>query len=385
MSVYLDSNSGMPVRPEVVRAMLPYLTDHYGNASSIHSMGNEPKRALDRARTQVSSLIGAGPEEIVFTSGATESVNLAFRGTMAYAPEGRRSLLVSVVDHRTATATAEALHKDGFGLTVLPVDGEGSMKLDALETALSEGVHLVSVPFASQEVGTIQPVKRIIEISHAAGALVHIDLTRSAFQIKTDIKNLGADMATLSSNDLLGPKGVGALYIRRGVKVKPQLAGGGHERGLRSGSENIPGIVGMGLASTLAMERMAEESARMTDLRDRLISGLLRIPDTHLNGSRTNRLPNNVNVRFDYIEGESILLMMDLNGIQTASGSACSSKTLEPSATLMAMGLKHEQAHGSIQMTMNPFTTVDDVDQVISVMPMIVENLRMMSPLYVDR
>jgi cysteine desulfurase len=203
--------------------------------------------------------------------------------------------------------------------------------------------------------------------------------------VRTDLKALGADLATLSSNDLMGPKGVGALYVRKGVKLVPQLTGGGHERGLRSGSENLPGIVGMGVASSIAAERMPEDSARMTALRDRLISGLLEIPDTHLNGSRDERLPNNANLRFDFIEGESILLMMDLNGVQTASGSACSSRTLEPSETLMAMGLKHEQAHGSIQMTLNPLTKREDIEHVISVMPEIVQNLRTMSPLYDSR
>jgi cysteine desulfurase len=375
----------MPVRPEVLEAMTPYMTVHYGNASSIHGMGSEPKRALDRARSQVSSLIGARPEEIVFTSGATESINLALRGAMAFAPEGKQALIVSSIDHRSTTETAHSMYKDGLGLTVLPVDSEGTIKLSSVEAALSKGAYIVSVPFASQEVGTVQPVERIAELTHAHGALLHVDLTRAAFQVRTDIARIGADLATLSSNDLMGPKGVGALYIRRGTKLKPQMTGGGHERGFRSGSENIPGIVGMGVAAMIASERMAEESPRMSSLRDRLAEGLLRIKDTHLNGSRENRLPNNLNVRFDYIEGESILLMMDMNGVQTASGSACSSRNLEPSPTLMAMGLKHEEAHGSIQMTLNPYTSIEDIDHVLSVMPGIVENLRIMSPLYDSR
>jgi len=380
-SVYLDSNAGMPTRPEAIEAMLPYMSEHFGNISSIHSKGNEPKRAVEKARSQVAGLIGAEPEEIIFTSGATESVNLALRGT-AKASSDRKVLTYTKVDHRSTVATAEDLRRSGFEVSALPIDEEGSVVISSLEDAIGPRTLIVTFPFASQEVGTIQPHDRIIDVSKDSGALTHIDLTRSAFQLPFDVEKAGVDMATLSSNDIMGPKGVGALYVRKRTPLRPILTGGGHERGLRSGSENVPGIVGMGEAARIALEERDDVARRLVLLRDRLMDGLLEIEDSFVNGSRVLRLPNNANVRFDFIEGESILLMMDLNGIQAASGSACSSKTLEPSPTLMAMGLKHEQAHGSMQMTLCPYTGMDDIDHVLKTMPGIVQSLREMSPLY---
>ncbi|MDG6224664.1 MAG: cysteine desulfurase family protein [Candidatus Thermoplasmatota archaeon] len=382
-SVYLDSNSGMPMWPEVISSMLPYMSEHYGNTSSIHAMGNEPKKAMEMARSHVAELIGADPTEVIFTSGATEAVNLALRGSTETASEGKKGIIYSQADHRTVTATAEDLSRKGVRTAMMPLDHLGAIKLKEAVSIMDQGgFHLLSMPFASQEVGTFQPVEDLVKEAAEREVLVHLDLTRSAFQVPIDVKKQGIDLATISSNDLLGPKGVGALYIKKGVRLKPILTGGGHERALRSGSENIPGIYGMGKAASIVKKRMGDYVPQMERVRDALIDGLLRIENTHLNGNMKMRLPNNANVRFDFIEGESILLMLDLNGIQAASGSACSSKTLEPSPTLMAMGLKHEEAHGSIQMTLNPNTTIDDIQYVLEVVPGIVENLREMSPLY---
>lgn len=346
-------------------------------------MGNEPKKALERSRSAVAELIGATPAEIIFTSGATEAVNIALRGSTEAALEGERGILFSAIDHRSVTATATDLSRKGVRTAALPIDDVGSIRVKDAASIMDHGTfHLLNIPFASQEVGTIQFIEELVKEAKDRGILVHIDLTRSAFQMPFEVERYGIDLATISSNDILGPKGVGALYVRKGVKLRPIITGGGHERGLRSGSENIPGIIGMGKAAEMVMDRMKAYVPDMIKVRDALIDGLLKIGNAHLNGSRDLRLPNNANVRFDFIEGESILLMMDLNGIQAASGSACSSKTLEPSPTLMAMGLKHEEAHGSIQMTLNPMNTIEDADHVLEVLPDIVENLREMSPLY---
>jgi len=379
---YLDASSGMPTRREVLEAMLPFFTEEYGNISSIHSGGTVPKRAVDRARAEVASLVNVAPKEIIFTSGATESINLALRGPLPHVEESRKKLVISAVDHASVTAAAGAVGGSGYDLSVIPVDGYGAMDPDAFGEIIDDKTALVSIPFASQEVGTLQPIREITQAAHEAGSLVHVDLTMAAFQCLIDLKKLDVDMATLSGNDLMGPKGVGALYRKEGVKLSPIIRGGGHERGFRSGSENVPGIVGMGRAAVISEESMDEVRDHLLGLREELISSLLKIPDSHLNGHPRNRLPNNVNVRFDYIEGESMLMLLDMGGVAVGTGSACSSRTLEASPTLLAMGLSHDKAHGSMQITLNPLNDHEDIKRMIEAMPGIVENLREMSPLY---
>jgi cysteine desulfurase len=380
-NVYLDSNSAMPMRPEVIEAMNEFYVENFGNPSSIHKFGSLPKRAQNKAREEVASLINSDQEEIIFTSGATESINMSLRGIIPHVKDGRKGIVISAVDHQSVTNTARALSNSGYEISVLPVDPQGRIKIDDAVGIIGDRTAIVSIPQASFEVGTIQPVSELVQMAHEAGSLVHVDLTASAFQLPFDVREIPADLVSMSSNSMLGPKGTGALYIRNGVRISPLIRGGGHERGLRSGSANIPGEVGMGAAARIAREIMPEESNKLKELRDRLINGLLEVENSYVNGHPIDRLPNNANIGFDFIEGESILLMLDMNGIAASSGSACTSSTLEPSPTLMAMGLKHEKAHGSIQFVLNPYNMVEDIDHVISVIPEIVESLRDMSPL----
>lgn len=372
----------MPTRREVVEEMLPFFTEHYGNPSSIHELGKKPRRAMEVARERVASLIGSDPSEIIFTSGATESINLALRGPIPFRGPGKDRIVISQADHQSVRATSAAIENSGLRRSVLELDGSGRISMEEAERTIGEDVYMVSIPFASHEVGTLQPLGEVLELVKEHGALFHIDLTTSAFQIPFDVKELDADLVTLSSVDLMGPKGVGALFVRKGTGISGLIKGGGHERGLRSGSENIPGIVGFGAAAEYVKQNMSIYSPRLCSIRDHLIKGLLGIPDSHLNGHPKSRLPNNANIRFDYVEGESMLLLLDMNGISVSSGSACTQKNLEPSRTLLSMGLRHEEAHGSLQFTMNPDNTMEDAKYVISIMPEIVEQLRDMSPLY---
>jgi len=383
--VYLDSNSAMPTRKEVIDEMMPYFSDHYGNASSIHDLGREPRRALENSREKVAALIDAEPIEIIFTSGATETINLALRGPMPFRDRHRDNITITSVDHQSVRSTSAAIEASGLSRTLLPVDELGTVIIPKARELINDKTYMLSLPLASYEVGTIQPVKELVEIAKENGSLVHIDLTNSAFQLPFSVKDIPADLITLSSNDLMGPKGVGALYVKKGTKISGLIKGGGHERSLRSGSENIPGIVGMGAAAKYSMDNMKEYAPQLMAMRDHLIEGLLKIPDSYLNGHPTQRSPNNANIRYDYIEGESMLLMLDMNGISVSSGSACSQKNLEPSKTLLAMGLKHEEAHGSLQFTFNPYNNMEDAQYVVSLMPEIVEQLREMSPLYNNR
>ncbi len=380
--VYFDASSAMPTRQEVIDEIVQYMRDDFGNPASIHGWGSAPKRGMERAREEIGKLINAMPEEIIFTSGATESINLALRGSLPHIEKGRKRVVTSAVDHQSVRATASALANSGYEVIDLEVDNNGVIELEKADRVIGDDTALVSIPFASPEVGSIQPYQELAEMARRSGSLLHMDLTMAAFQEPIDVARIGIDLATLSSNDLLGPKGVGALYVRRGVKMTPVLRGGGHERGLRSGSENVAGIVGMGAAARICRERMGEVRKHLLGLRERLGSGLLKIEGSHLNGHPTHRLPNNFNIRFDYIEGESMLMLLDMNGIGVGTGSACSSKNLEASHTLLSMGLPHEKAHGSMQITLNPLNTKEEVDHLIDVMPGIVSDLRAMSPLY---
>lgn len=379
---YLDYQSGAPVDPRVVEAMLPYMTEHYGNPAVLHSYGDPAREALEEARGRVAALIGAAPEEIVFTSGATEANNLALKGAALKLRKKGKHVVSTVIEHRSVITPLKYLERVGFEVTSLPVDREAFVDPKAVEEAIRDDTILVSVMTANGEVGTIEPVGEIASIAGEKGVLFHTDAVHALAWIPVDVSTLPFDLVTLSSNDIYGPKGVGALYMRKGVRLEALLHGGGQERGLRSGTENIPGLVGFGRAAEIVGEEMEADTARIRPLRDRLIDGVLgTIPDSTLNGPRDRRLPNNANIRIAYIEGESLLLSLDMEGVQVSSGSACSAKTLEPSYVQLAMGVKHEEAHGSLQFSMGRWTTGEDVDHVLEVLPGIVKRLRGMSAL----
>lgn len=381
--VYFDHASGMPVDEKVLEAMLPYFTQIYGNPSSPHSFGNQARDAIDQARGKIAELIGAEKrEEIIFTSGGTESNNLAIQG-VAYRNKARGNrIITSSIEHMSVMNTCKHLSKQGFEVIYLPVDKYGIIDIQALEKEITEKTILVSIMYANGEIGTIEPIKEIGRIVHSKGALFHVDGVAAAGRIPINVQNENIDLLTLSSNDMYGPRGVGALYIKTGATIQPIIYGGGQERGLRSGTENLPGIAGMGKAAELAKEEMGTEAARLVKLRDALIKGILdNIQVSFLNGHPTKRLPNNANVRFSYIEGESLILSLDMEGVACSSGSACTSKTLEPSHALLAIGLAHEEAHGSLLFTLGKQNAIEDVTYVLGLLPAIVKRLRMMSPL----
>jgi cysteine desulfurase len=381
--VYMDCSAGKPVDSQVLKEMLPYMKSSYGNPSSLHTFGQEAKRALDESRAKVAKLIHAEkPETIIFTSGATESNNLAIKGTAKRNKAQGTKILTSSVEHISVVNTCKSLIKEGFQTVFLPVDKFGLLDIEELEQEIDDETTLVSVVYANGEIGTIQPIKEISKIVHAKNAFLHVDATAACGQVPIDVNSEGIDLLTISSNDLYGPKGVGALYLKEGVRIAPILHGGGQERGLRSGTENVPGIVGLGKAAEIAKDEMQTESKRLMILRDSLIHGMLDpIPSSFLNGHPTMRLPDNVSVRFSFIEGESILLSLDLMGVYASSGSACTAKTLQPSHVLLAIGLKHEEAHGSLMLTLGKRTNQEDVDYVKDLMPGVVERLRKISPL----
>jgi cysteine desulfurase len=381
--VYMDCSAGKPVDPRAVEEMLPYVTSFYGNPSSLHSFGQEARNALEEARARVAQLINAEKKEaIIFTSGATESNNLAIKGVAyRYRDRGTR-IMTSSVEHMSVVNTCKFLTTRGFEAVFLPVDKDGIVRLEALEKELNDKTTLVTIVCANGEIGTIEPIKEISKVVHSENAYLQVDATAANGQIPIDVKNDDVDMVSLSSNDMYGPKGVGALYVKEGIRVEPLLHGGGQERGLRSGTENLPGIVGFGKAAEIAREEMQTESERLTRLRDRMIRGLLDpLRYAFLNGHPTKRLPNNVSVRYNFIEGESMLLSLDMMGVAASSGSACTAKTLEPSHVLLAIGLKHEEAHGSLMFSLGKSNTDEEVDYVTSLMPGIVKRLREMSPL----
>lgn len=381
--IYMDYAAGAPVDERVLEAMAPFFTLKYGNPSSPHYFGNEARRAISEARSRVASLIGAErDEEIVFTSGGTESNNLAIMG-LAYRnrPKGNH-VITSSIEHMSVINAFKHLSKQGFKVTHIPVDRCGILDIGELEKEITDKTVLVSVMYANGEIGTIEPIKEVGEVVHSKGAYFHVDAVAAAGQIPIDVKKENIDLLSLSSNDMYGPRGVGALYIRAGTPIQPIMYGGGQERGLRSGTENLPGIVGMGKAAEIAKNEMTKEAERLSRLRDEFIRGILDgIPESYLNGHRTKRLPNNVNIRFSYIEGESLILSLDMEGVACSSGSACTSKTLEPSHVLMAIGLKHEEAHGSLLFTLGRQNNEDDVKYVLDILPGIVRRLRTISPL----
>ncbi|MCW4016396.1 MAG: cysteine desulfurase NifS [Candidatus Bathyarchaeota archaeon] len=379
----MDNGAGMPLDSRVFEAMKQYFMDDYGNPSSSHSFGNAAKSAIETAREKVAQLISAEkPQEIIFTSGGTESNNLAIKG-VAYRNRAKGNhIITTAIEHMSVINICKYLQKEGFEVTYVPVDKQGVVDLKKLKAAINEKTILISVMYANGEIGTIQPINEIGQLAKENNVLFHVDAVAAAGKVPINVQEQNIDLLSVSSNDMYGPKGVGALYIKKGTKIVPIIQGGGQESGLRSGTENIPGIVGMGKAAELAQSEMESESKRLIGLRDNLIKGVLdKIPYSFLNGHPTARLPNNANLRFSYIEGESLILGLDMYGIQVSSGSACTSKTLQPSHVLMAIGLPHEQAHGSLVFTLGKQTTQEDVDYVLELLPDVVKRLRALSPL----
>lgn len=380
--IYLDYAATTPVHPDVLKAMLPYFTDVYGNPSSFHSMGQSAKAAVEKARESVADLIGAKSEEIVFTSGGTEADNYALQG-VALAGEGRGNhIITTAIEHHAVLETAQALAKQGLKVTVLPVDKYGMVDPADVKKAIKPETILISVMHANNEIGTIQPLAEIGKIARGAGILFHTDAVQTAGHIPTDVNELWVDLLSMSAHKLYGPKGIGALYIRNGIKVDTFVHGGGQEKGRRSGTENVPGIVGFGKAAEIAWQEMDSEAVRLAGLRDKFIAELQkRIDDIHLNGHPKKRLPNNVNISVSYVEGESIILSLDLQGIYVSTGSACSSGSMEASHVLLATGCPAELARGSLRITMGKWTMEQEIEKVLEVLPPIVKKLRAMSPL----
>ena len=380
--IYLDYAATTPTHPEVVKAMLPYFTEVFGNPSSLYSHGQEAKGATDEARRKVAGLIGARDEEIVFTSGGTEADNFAIKG-VAYANEGQKNhIITSSIEHHAVIETCKFLGKRGFSVTYLPVDEYGLIDPDDVKKTITSKTILISVMHGNNEIGTIEPIAEVGKIAKEAGIYLHSDAVQAVGHIPVDVSALGVDLLSMSAHKLYGPKGVGALYIRKGTKLPSFLHGGEQENGRRASTENVPGIVGFGRAAELAGQKIGEEPVRLAQLRDRFIKGLLEgIGHTRLNGHPEKRLPNNVNISVKFVEGESMLLNLDLEGVCASTGSACSSSSLESSHVLLATGLSPEQAHGSLRFSLGRWTTEEDIDRVLEVLPQIVARLRAMSPL----
>lgn len=383
--IYLDNAATTKTAPEVVDAMLPYFSEYYGNASTIYSLGAESKKAMDHARQTIADSLGAKPEEIYFTAGGSESDNWALKATAeAYASKGKH-IITTKIEHHAILHTCEYLEKRGFEITYLNVDRDGLISLDELKAAIRPDTILISVMFANNEIGTIEPIAEIGEIAKEHGVLFHTDAVQAYAQVPINVDEMHIDMLSASGHKLNGPKGIGFLYIRKGVKIRSFVHGGAQERSRRAGTENIPGIVGLGAAVERAMRIMDTKTRKEIELRDYLIGRLENeIPHCWLNGHRTKRLPNNINFSFLFIEGESMLIMLDMKGICASSGSACTSGSLDPSHVLLAIGLKHEEAHGSLRLTLSEESTKEEMDIVAEEVKKIIQRLRDMSPLYED-
>ena len=377
--IYLDNAATTAVSPEVVEAMLPFFTQAYGNASSIHGHGREAKRAIENARRQVmKSLNAAHPQEIYFTAGGSESDNWAIKAVALQHERGH--IITTAIEHHAVLHTCQWLEKRGFDVTYLPVDEFGQVTAAEVEKALRPDTILVSVMAANNEVGTIQPIGEIGKLCRERGVLFHTDAVQAVGALPIDVQAMHIDLLSLSGHKLHGPKGVGALYIRKGVRIEPLLHGGAQERGYRAGTENVPGIVGLGKAVEMAYVNLADNAARMIALRDQLIQGLMdRVPGARLNGHPTERLPNNVNMSFDGVEGEALLLRLDLVGVAGSSGSACTSGALDPSHVLLALGLTPAEANGALRLTLGSDTTEEEIASVLDILPPIVEDLRRMT------
>lgn len=383
--IYLDNAATTKTAPEVVEAMLPYFTEYYGNASSVYSFAGNSKEAMAKARESIAKALGANANEIYFTAGGSEADNWALKATAeAYRSKGNH-IITTKIEHHAILHTCEYLEKNGFEVTYLDVDENGVVKLDQLRKAIRPTTILISVMFANNEIGTIEPIKEIGEIAKENGILFHTDAVQAFGQLPINVDELNIDMLSSSGHKLNGPKGIGFLYIRKGVKIRSFVHGGAQERKRRAGTENIPGIVGYGVAVERAVRTMKERTEKEIQLRDHLIDRVLKeVPYTRLNGHRTDRLPNNANFSFQFVEGESLLIMLDMDGICGSSGSACTSGSLDPSHVLLAIGLPHEIAHGSLRLTLSEETTMEEIDYVVDSIKEIVARLRSMSPLYED-
>lgn len=380
--VYLDYAATTPAHPKVVEAIQPYYSEIYGNPSSIHSFGQEAKAAVVSAREKLASMLGADTSEIVFTSGGTESDNFALEGIAFRNKDKGNHIITSKIEHHAILECCNFLKKQGFEITEVPVDKDGLVNSDDVKKAITDKTILVSIMHANNEIGTIEPIADIAKITKEKKIYFHVDAVQTVGHIPINVNELGVDLLSLSAHKFYGPKGVGALYIRKGTKITPFFHGGAQESNRRASTENVPGIVGLGTACDIAMAEMKEESEKLSKIRDSLIKGLFAtIPDIILNGHPTLRLPNNVNVSIKYVEGESMLLHLDLKGIAASSGSACTSGSLDPSHVLLAIGLTHEVAHGSLRFSLGRLTTEKDIEYVIETLPPIVANLRAMSPM----
>ena len=381
--VYADNAATTKLSPAVLEAMMPYLTEEYGNPSSLYRFGNHAKRAIEQARKEVADVLGAEPFEILFTGGGSEADNWVKEIMRSLKARGKNHFITSAVEHHALLHSAQRLQKEGFEVTFIPVDREGQIDPEQVRAAIRPETGLVSIMFANNEIGTIYPIQEIGAICRQAGVLFHTDAVQAAGHLPINVKEMNIDLLSLSAHKFHGPKGVGAFYCRRGIPLPSLIDGGAQERGKRAGTENVAGIVGLGAALRLANEEMSEASARVSAMRDRLIDGILQtIPMCRLNGPRHNRLPGNCNISFLGIEGESLLLRLDLAGIAASSGSACASSSLDPSHVLLAIGLPHEVAHGSVRLSLSDYNTEEDVDYILEQLPEIVSTLRSMSPLW---
>lgn len=384
--VYLDNAATTKVLPSIAEAMCKTMTENYGNPSSIYKLGQQAKNILDTAREQVAELISASPKEIIFTGGGSEGDTMLLLGVAhAYAKKGKH-IITTAVEHHAILHTCQALEKEGYTVTYLPVDEFGKVDTATVEAAITPETILISVMYANNEIGTIMPIREIGAIARKHGVLFHTDAVQAAGHIPIDVKADNIDLLTLTAHKFHGPKGTGAVYIKQGVKIGSLVYGGGQEKGIRAGTENTAGILGLGLAAVHAKENMKENSERVARLRNKLIKGIKEgISEVRLNGHPADRLPNNVNFSIQYIEGEGLLLLLDMAGIAASSGSACTSGSLDPSHVLLAIGLPHELAHGSLRLTLSEFTTEEDIDYLLEKLPPIVERLRQMSPLYSEK
>ncbi|GKX66692.1 cysteine desulfurase NifS [Inconstantimicrobium mannanitabidum] len=383
--VYMDYSATTYVKPEVLEEMLPYFSENFGNPSSFYGISRKTKMAIDEARTKIAKTLNCEDSEVYFTGGGSEADNWAIKGVAFANRKKGNHIITTKIEHHAVLHTCQYLEKQGFEVTYLDVDKEGLISIEDLKAAIRPETILVSVMFANNEIGTIEPIKEIGEICKEKKIFFHTDAVQAVGNVPIDVKALNIDLLSLAGHKIYGPKGIGVLYIRKGVRIDNLIHGGGQERARRAGTENIPAIVGLGKAMELAGKNVEEHAKKMTALRDRLIDGLLKIPYSRLNGPRGDkRLPGNANVCFEYIEGESILLMLDFEGICASSGSACTSGSLDPSHVLLAIGLPHEIAHGSLRLTLGDGSTEEDVDHVINVLPGIIERLRSMSPLWED-
>ncbi|HBN11905.1 MAG TPA: cysteine desulfurase NifS [Ruminococcus sp.] len=381
--VYADNAATTRVSDEVLEAMLPYFTEQYGNASSIYALGRNARKAVELSREKIASAIGALPSEIYFTSGGSESDNWAIRGVCEkLAPKGKKHIITSVFEHHAVLHTCQALEKKGFEVTYIPVDEKGLINPDDIKKAMRDDTALVTIMFANNEIGTIQPIKEIADICHEHKVLFHTDAVQAVGNVEINVKDMGIDLLSVSGHKIHAQKGIGALYIRKGIVIPNLIYGGAQEKNKRAGTENTAGIVGFAKAMEIACADIPAKIEKVTAMRNRLIDGILKLPRTRLNGDRDKRLCGNCNISIEGVEGESLLLMLDLHGICASSGSACTSGSLDPSHVLLALGLKHEVAHGSLRLSISDETTDEDIDYILEVIPPVVKRLRDMSPLW---